>query len=111
MERSKDAKKNKSIENEVEPNYSRIDNDSSDEYIDIMNSTTETVAPVILSSIEEDSGDDYGDKVYQGEVFPDTNEIGVSQSEVFKERCLRKMSDKGMLTKLIDNLDAHGNLS
>ena len=91
----------------MEPNYTRIVNNDNNEELDVLNSTQEDV---MSNSEDYDSGDESVEIHNDNAIIETVRPPIESDGEQFKDKCLRKLSDKGMLRKLVDNLDAEGNL-
>ena len=114
----KDIEKNsRKIENEksqsyIEPKYMKIDNDCSSEEIDVVNSTTETIA----SECEFNGiGDDINIAEENG-----NNDLNASDNcrqerlsfhSNYKMKCVRKLKDDTLLNDLVNKLDEEGNLT
>ena len=60
--------------------------------------------------VESYSGDDFIEKGNVLESVGNSNTEVIDEITDFKENCMKKLQDDRMLRKLVDNLDAEGNL-
>ena len=60
--------------------------------------------------LESYSGDDFSEKGNVSESVGNSNTEDIDEITDFKENCMKKLQDDRMVRKLVDNLDAEGNL-
>ena len=95
-------------QHELNPSYTKLENEEIDKYVDVVNSTSETDINV---TFDYDSGEEMNTYTpsIESTSIPDGSKY--ESNEDFKEECIRQLRDDVLLRKLVDYLDVEGNLN
>ena len=91
----------------ITPNYTKIQDANSTIDVDILN---ESIDDNKEEFVESYSGDDFSEKGNVSESAGNSNTEDIDEITDFKENCVKKLQDDRIVRKLVDNLDAEGNL-
>ena len=91
----------------ITPNYTKIQDANSTIDVDILNESNDENKEEFLESY---SGDDFSEKGNVSESVGNSNTEDIDEITDFKENCVKKLQDDRIVRKLVDNLDAEGNL-